>query len=246
MDDVFKNPLRRKILEMLYSKKSATAKEISEELKIGVPAVYYHIEFMKDYVAKSARGEFAATEKGLVLYRETIKEDVISKMHVSRVVPFFAFIQRRSAPKILLPVSMAVGALEFVVCYYENFRPFLFGYSSAISTARTLIMSFAMNVVIIFSIIETASYFLTKRMGGELLLFNGILISRLPLVLILCPYIFGLGGTILSLITLALGPLISIGMLSLFVAVSKGIRYEIAIIMSFAMLYIDIFIYAVR
>ena len=67
MGDVLKNPHRRKILEILSTRKAATPKEISGELKIGVPTVYYHLELMKGYVLKTARGEFAATERGLAL-----------------------------------------------------------------------------------------------------------------------------------------------------------------------------------
>ena len=60
MGDVLKNPHRRKILELLSTRKVATPKEISGELKIGVPTVYYHLELMKGYVQKTARGALFA------------------------------------------------------------------------------------------------------------------------------------------------------------------------------------------
>jgi len=245
MDDVLKNPLRRRILEILYSKKSATAKEISEELNIGVPAVYYHLELMKGYVAKTGKGEFAATKMGLDLYREAVTDDMVAKNPVSKVIPFLSVVERLSAPKKLLPISAAIGLIEFILCYYENFRPFLFGYAAS-STSNSLIVFYFINILVLFAIMEAISYAATRRVGGELLLLNGIMISRLPLMLIIVPYLFNLGGTLVSLITFALGPLFSIVILSLFTSVAKGIRYEITIIMSFILLYIDIFIYTVR
>jgi DNA-binding transcriptional ArsR family regulator len=52
-EDAFKNPIRRRILEILYARKVATPKELAEELGQKVPAVYYHLDLMKGLVSKN-------------------------------------------------------------------------------------------------------------------------------------------------------------------------------------------------
>jgi len=99
-------------LEILYNKKTATPKEISEELKIGIPTVYYHLEIMKGLVVKSSRGEFSATEKGLAVYLETLKEDVATRAPVGRLMPYLFLSRQISSPKRLLPISVVIGVVE--------------------------------------------------------------------------------------------------------------------------------------
>ncbi|HPC28417.1 MAG TPA: helix-turn-helix domain-containing protein [Candidatus Methanomethylicus sp.] len=240
MESLLKNPHRRRILELLCTRKAATANELSEELGIGVPAVYYHLELMKGYVQKTARGEFAATEKGLELYRASIEDSLLKASPVSRLVPQPVSSGLKSFK--LLPIGAVVAVVEYLACSSMGFRPYIFGYS-ALAEEQWLPAYYLATVAITFAIFEVVAFALTRRGGGELPLLNGTLIARLPLMLILVPHLYGLGTSPLSLAAFAMGPLISVFMLAFFFALSKGIRPEVSIITCFVLLYFDIFVY---
>lgn len=242
MESLLKNSHRRRILELLSTKKSSTANELSAELGIGVPAVYYHIELMKGYVYKTSRGEFAATEKGIELYRTSVQDDLLKGSPVSRFMP--GSLSSTLNSNRLLPVGFGVALLEYLLCSYMSFRPYIFGYSP-FADLQALPLFYLMTVAVAFAIFEAISLLVTRRRGGELRLLNGILIARLPLMTILLPYLYGFSASPISLVAFALGPLISVFVLAFFFALSKGMRPEISIISCFAMLYFDIFIYAV-
>jgi len=242
MDEVLKNPHRRKILEILSSKKVATPKEIADELEIGVTTVYYHLELMKGYVAKTARGEYSITDKGLGIYRKSFQEEVSSKSSLGRLMPYNLLVYQISRPILFLPLGLAVIAIEFYVCYIYFFRPFLLGYSVSIDTPL-LLMYVPLNVALLFAVLEVLSYLLTRRIGGELPLLNGILLSRAPLLLTLIVPILGVSDPYINTVALALGQLVCIVLLSMYVSLAKGIRQEISVVICVVLLYFNLLSY---
>ncbi len=236
MDEALKNPHRRKILEILSTKKASTPRELSEELGISITTVYYHLEIMRGLVAKTARGEFSLTEKGLDIYRESLKNEI-----PARIMPYSIFSGLAARSGRLLPVSLAVGALELYVCISQFFRPSLLTYSRSIETV-SILASYPVNILIIFAILEAAGYALTRRTGGELSLFNGIMISRVPLMATLIPPILEISSPPVSIAALALGQLASIYLLSISISLSKGIRQEISIMICLLVLYFSILV----
>ncbi len=240
MESLLKNTHRRRILELLCTRRAATANALSSELGIGVPAVYYHLNLMKGYVYKTARGEFAATERGLELYNASLEDSLLKAAPVSRLVPQPVSSGLKSFK--LLPIGAAVAVAEYLLCSHMGFRPYIFGYS-ALAGAQWLHVYYPATVAITFAIFELVAFALTRRGGGELPLLNGILIARLPLMLILLPHLCGFSSSPLSLAAFAMGPLISVFMLAFFFALSKGIRPEVSIITCFVLLYFDIFVY---
>jgi len=229
MDETLRNPHRRKLLEMLSTKKAATPKEMADELQIGVTTVYYHLEMMKGYVVKTQRGEYALTEKGLALYRETLQADMSTKTPVSRFMPYSIFVRQVSKPLVFLPLSIAIATLEYYLCQTYYFAPLLLGYTAFIDTAM-LPVYYVGNIVVLFMIFEASSFILTRRFGGELALFNGIIVSRLPLMLALLVPVFGLTSSNSWIIALAIGQLLCIALLSVYISLSKGIKQEVPII----------------
>jgi DNA-binding transcriptional ArsR family regulator len=242
MGDVLKNPHRRKILELLSTRKVATPKEISGELKIGVPTVYYHLELMKGYVQKTARGEFAATERGLELYKATLKEGISSQKAVmGQVIPYRLFSALASSPRRFLLLSAAIGAGEYAFCHFLLFRPYLMSYSRSIDV-QSLPLYYLANIAALFLILEAFSFLATKRLGGELPLLNGVMLSRLPLMIIVVDPLLG-NLQPLSLAAVAIGQLASVYALSMSLSLSKGIRQEAALIMCLVILYLNLFFY---
>ncbi|MDD1766302.1 MAG: helix-turn-helix domain-containing protein [Candidatus Methanomethyliaceae archaeon] len=245
MDEVLRNPHRRRILELLAQDKVSTPKEISEELKLGVPTVYYHLELLKGYVVKTSRGEFAITEKGLEIYKDSIKKEISSKSPVGRSVLYSVFSKIASSPRIFLLVSLVIGAIEFAICYYFYFLPYLLSYSRSIAT-EVLPFYYLGNIILIFAILEAFSLAVTRRLGGEISLLNSIMLSRIPLMFIMLDPIIGVSSQTLSIIILAVGQLISIFILSIGIALSKGIKQEISIIICLVILYLNIIIYTLQ
>jgi len=246
LDELLKNPTRRSILEVLCTRKVVTPKDIAGELGMGVPAVYYHLDLMRGLVTKTSRGEYAATEKGLAAYREMLREEVASSPAVKQLTPHLGSMAWLSSLKILLPLGIAMAALEFSVCYLYGYRPFFFGYATYTTPGSIpLYLIYAGNLLLLFAIIEVSSYAVTRRVGGEPFLAAGLMISRLPLLVILLPAITGMSFWLTSAVCFAVGPLLAIAILALAISLSKGIRIELAVIMAFALLYFDLFIYPV-
>jgi DNA-binding transcriptional ArsR family regulator len=245
MDEALRNPHRRRILELLAQGKVSTPREISEELKLGVPTVYYHLELLKGYVVKTSRGEFAITEKGLATYKDSIKDEISARSPVGRSVLYSFFSKMATSPRIFLPVSLAIGAVEFAICYFYYFLPYLLSYSRSIAT-EVLPFYYLGNIILLFAILEAFSLVMTKRLGGEIPLLNSIMLSRIPLILVMIDPIIGITSQSLSIIILAIGQLISIFILSTGIALSKGIKQEISIIICLVILYLNIIIYTLQ
>jgi DNA-binding transcriptional ArsR family regulator len=243
MGNLLKNPHRKKILEILASRKIATPKEISDELGIGVTTVYYHLDLMKGLVNKTGRGEYSLTEKGLAVYKEGLQDSISTNTPVGRIMPYLIFAKQVSSPKRFLPLSIAIGIAEFLVCYTQYFRPYLLGYSRSIDTS-SLPLYYLGNLLLLFCILEAFSYVLTRRTGGEISLLNGIMVSRIPLMLSLIVPIIGITSSGISIATLALAQLASIALLSLYVSLSKGIRQEITVIICLVILYFNLLFFA--
>ena len=241
-EDALKNPIRRRILEILYARKVATPKELAEELGQKVPAVYYHLDLMKGFVSKNEKGEYEATAKGIGLIRGTVRDEVLTRTPIRRVAPYLAFIRYFSSPAKLLPIAVGVAVAEYAACLFVGLRPYLFGYSTGATDA--LPVYYLGNIFIMFLILEGGSYAVARRTGGEVLLQEGILVARLPLFLIIAAILLGPGPSIAYPLALALGTLLSLALVALSTSLSKGIRPEIAVIISFVALYFDLFIYS--
>jgi DNA-binding transcriptional ArsR family regulator len=240
-EDALKNPIRRRILEVLYARKVATPKELAEGLGQKVPAVYYHLDLMKGLVSKNEKGEYEATAKGIELIRGVVRDEMLTKTPIRRVAPYLPFAKYFSSPARLLPIAVGVAVAEYAACLFIGLRPYLFGYSSAATDA--LPVYYLGNIVIMFLILEGGSYAVARRAGGEALLLEGVLVARLPLFLIIAATLLGPGPSIAYPMALAVGTMLSLALLAVFTSLSKVIRPEIAVIISFVALYFDLFIY---
>lgn len=241
MKEVLKNPHRRRILELLASRKVLTPKEIADELHISVPTVYYHLELLGGYVQKTARGEFSATEKGLEVYRSDIMNASPGPYMMSMIYSSISWLVARPRWAVLL--GLAALALELGVCRMMSFVPFLMGYRPVLDTSA-LPIYYAVSVIAVFLVLEAFSYAMSRRLGGEVQMLAGILISRLPLLLVFMLVFFGLDEVTISIAVTAVAQLLSIFVLSTFLSFSKGLRQEISIILGLGLLYLNLLAYS--
>lgn len=241
MKEVLRNPHRQRILELLASRKVLTPKEIAQELRIGVPTVYYHLELLGDYVKKTSRGEYAVTEKGLEVYRA----EVVNASSKSSGMPvlYSAASLLIARPLLALLLGLFALVLEVVVCYWVGFIPFMLGYRPFLDTSA-LPLYYAASIIVAFLVLEAASYAVNRRLGGEVPLLAGVLLSRLPLLLMFVLVFAGLDAPGVAVAVTALAQLLSILVLATFLSLSKGMRQEIAIILGLILLYLNLLVYS--
>jgi hypothetical protein len=76
-------------------------------------------------------------------------------------------------------------------------------------------------------------------------LLNGILFSKVPLILTLIVPILGISDPYINTIVMALGQLVCIVLLSMYVSLAKGIRQEISVVMCVVLLYFNLLAYVI-
>lgn len=237
MKEALRNPHRRRILELLASRRSMTPKEIAEELRIGIPTVYYHLEVLGEYVRKTGKGEFSVTEKGLEAHRAEVAGSSPRTPGIYSAVSWLV-----ARPWASVVVGVASLASELAVCWATGFVPLLVVYLPALDPHSLLVPYFVTSVAAIFLVLEGASYALSRRTGGELPLLAGVLASRLPLLLVLTPVLAGLDQPAAAVAFTAAAQLLSVYLLSVFLSLTKGIRQEKSLIVCLAVLYIGILV----
>ncbi|MEJ5292455.1 MAG: helix-turn-helix domain-containing protein [Candidatus Methanosuratincola sp.] len=240
MKEILRNPHRRRILELLAGSKVLTPKEIAKELRIGVPTVYYHLELLGEYVKKTSRGEYSLTEKGLEVYRT----EVVNPSRSSGMPKLYSVVSLVVArPPLALLLGLFALVLEVVVCYRTGYVPFMLGYMPVLDTSF-LPFYYAASVIFAFLVLEAVSYALRRRPGGEIPLLAGVMLSRLPLLLIFVLALSGLDAPGVAIAVTALAQLLSILVLATFLSFSKGMRQEISIILGLVLLYLNLLIHS--
>ncbi|MDI9644418.1 MAG: helix-turn-helix domain-containing protein [Candidatus Verstraetearchaeota archaeon] len=235
LKEALKNPHRRKILELLASRKSMTPREIAEELHIGVPTVYYHLEVLGDHVQKTGKGEFSATEKGLEVYRAEIVNATPKSPGISIIYSSVYLLVAR--PLLALLLGVVAMVIELAACYGMGFAPFMLGYRPVLD-ASSLPVYYVASIAFAFVTLEVASYALNRRLGGEAPLLAGLLLSRLPLLLFFALPFARVDDLVVGIAVAALAQLLSIFVLSTFLSLSKGLRQEVSIILCLLLLYL--------
>jgi DNA-binding transcriptional ArsR family regulator len=239
--EVLRNPHRQRILQLLVSHRVLTPKEIAKELKIGVPTVYYHLELLGDCVQKTSRGEYSLTEKGLEVYRAEIMSASSKSSGMPVLYSSISLLVAR--PSLAVPLGLASASLELAVCYRMGFIPFMLGYRPVLETSA-LPVYYAASIFLAFAVLEAASFALNRRLGGEVPLLAGVLLSRLPLMLVFVLVLAPLDAPGLAIAVTAFSQLLSILVLSTFLSLSKGIRQEISIILGLVLLYLNLLVYS--
>ncbi len=235
---ILRNQHRRRILEILYTRKSASPKEIAEDLKIGVPTVYYHLELLRGYVQRTARGEFSITERGLEAY----KKEVLGEPSPIGA-PAAALYWIVSRPCALLLAGFAAAAAELLACLALGYTPIFLGYVPVLDLSWAF-PGYAMSVLGTFAVLEASSLAITRRTGGELPLLGGIMVSRAPLMLLFLIPALGVGGSAVSVAVTGIAQLLSVFSASAFLSLSRGIRQERSIIVCLFILYGNILVYS--
>lgn len=72
--NLLKNPLRREILTLLYTRGEMSATQLKLLLNVSYGTLYYHLEFLKPLVSQVRRGRYVLNEKGLLIVEKMMRD----------------------------------------------------------------------------------------------------------------------------------------------------------------------------
>jgi len=71
---LLKNPLRREILTLLYTRGEMSATQLKLLLNVSYGTLYYHLEFLKPLISQARRGRYVLNEKGLLIVEKMMRD----------------------------------------------------------------------------------------------------------------------------------------------------------------------------
>jgi len=71
---LLKNPLRREILTLLYTRGEMSATQLKLLLNVSYGTLYYHLEFLKPLINQARRGRYVLNEKGLLIVEKMMRD----------------------------------------------------------------------------------------------------------------------------------------------------------------------------
>lgn len=258
------NPYRRRIVQILKEKGKAGFKELHDNLKISVGALYHHLDNLEGLVAQETDRKYVLTEGGRTAINalSVSEEKIISSTaqtpvgesrmgSISREVLFgrtlFNYLNQDQLRS--LPIAFIVLAIGGLISFRTNLEPILLFYLSpthGIGQAWFLLM-FPLGWLITFAVSDLLCYLFYNRRGGELSLLNGTALAMLPLLLVpgLILLIQPFSSLIQSATTLTILIQIAVQvwvvcLLSSAISVAKGLRMERTALVGLAVMYLNI------
>lgn len=258
------NPYRRKIIQILKEKGKAGFKELHENLRISVGALYHHLDNLGGLVEQGPDKKYGLTEGGRTAINalSISEEKIISNaaqtpMGESRIGFFtrellFArglFNYLNQEPLRSLPIALIALAFGGFISFQTNLEPILLFYLSPThGLGRTwFLLMFPLGCFVTFSVADLLCYLFFKRRGGELSLLNGTAVAMLPLLLvpfmILVVQPFSTLLQAMTAATILIQVLVQVWvvcLLSSAISISKGLRMERTALVGLALMYLNI------
>lgn len=258
------NPYCWKILQILKDKSRAGFKELRENLKMSVGALYNHIDNLGGLVELGPDKKYALTERGrtaisgLSINQEKLVSDATltpvreSRLgFVTREILFARalFNYLNQEPLKSLPIALIALAFGGFISFQTNLEPILLFYLSPThGLGKTwFLLMFPLGCFITFGVADLSCYLFFKRRGGDLSLFNSTAIAMLPLLLL--PFMileaqpFSTLLQTMTTATILIQVVVQIWvvcLLSSAISISKGLRMERTALVSLALMYLNI------
>lgn len=258
------NPIRREIVDILRSRGRAGFKELHENVKTSVGALYHHLDALEGLVAQEADRKYVLTDRGraamdaLSLTEEKIATGIIPPRLKDTRLGFiakealfgrsvFQYLSQESLRS--LPVAILIVTIGGWVSFQTNLEPLLLFYVSPSSGInRTwLALLFPLGWMATFAIADLLSFAIFKRRGGDLTLLTGTSFAMLPLLVV--PGMFSIAqflslplsteNSLLIVLPIVLQVWV-ICLLSSAISVSKGLKMERTAVVSLGVIYLNI------
>ena len=258
------NPTRREIVDILRSRGRAGFKELHENVKTSVGALYHHLDALEGLVAQEPDRKYVLTDRGraamdaLSLTEEKIATGIIPPRLKDTTLGFiakealfgrsvFQYLSQESLRS--LPVAILIVTIGGWVSFQTNLEPLLLFYVSPSSGInRTwLALLFPLGWMATFAIADLLSFAIFKRRGGDLTLLTGTSFAMLPLLVV--PGMFSIAqflslplsteNSLLIVLPIVLQVWV-ICLLSSAISVSKGLKMERTAVVSLGVIYLNI------
>jgi DNA-binding transcriptional ArsR family regulator len=187
--EILSNPIRIKIIELLFENGSLSFTELKNELKISTGSLYYHLSVLSEFVEQDPKRKYFLNEEGKKLYKfikEQKKEGFSGEPHfkiltyVSGLPLIYLIIENRFK---LLFIPLLISLLSIFIFYISNLEIhilFLFEKNLTILQSFT---SFLISYFIIYLLIEFFSIFIYKKRINIIETFINVSIIFIPLIL---------------------------------------------------------------
>jgi len=244
---LLRDPARRKIIEILGSQSKIGFKELRQELGLGVGTVYYHLDMLSDFLTQDKHRKYMLNDRGRLLHRllkdgslpPTLEIGEAFSHRLGRWIFLSPVFAKTIRPLRWLPVSILILVLGAIGSALTNVDPMLFFYFPFSSYEfETIVMLFLSNWIGLFLLSNFLIYILYRRTSGNLQLFTGIGIAAFPLALF--PYIYMFISYDVARYLLLAIQIWSLLLVSSALCFGKGLRLDKGIVVSLAILYLNV------
>ncbi|MEM2955186.1 MAG: hypothetical protein QXM25_00525 [Nitrososphaerales archaeon] len=244
LSDITNSPARVRILEIIGEKGSVSFTEIKRETGLSTGSIYYHLYYLKDFVARDADRRYTLTEKGKRLLEKLgmkplIKEKTslaLKSLSIITLAPIFKRVTYSKWGCIIVTIlALAFGSIANL---YSRSNQFLLSVPSK-GIINPVISTLVTGWLLTFILAELFSLITTEtRIGGELELFATIALSFIPLHIY--SYLSDLQFSNIILIPMQIWSAI---LLAGGLNISKGVNLTHSFIFSLIVLYLSIYIW---
>ena len=193
--NILRNPLRRRILELLYENGEMSASELRRELNISMGTLYYHLDVLNPLIMQTPTRRYCLSDVGRRAVSTYFSDETLGigkekgGMGISEKLILTHFLNSLSThPLLCLIASLPVAILYLLLLTANNVRPFiLFLIPSTGNLINDLLWGIGnLLLLIVYFLLATALFFNPTRMGREILLLPPlIIVANIPTVIFL-------------------------------------------------------------
>jgi DNA-binding MarR family transcriptional regulator len=244
LSDITNSPARVRILEIIGEKGSVSFTEIKRETGLSTGSIYYHLYYLKDYVARDADRRYSLTDKGRRLLEKLGMKTLVKEktnlaaksLSIITLAPIFKHVtQSRQSCIIAIILTLTFGSIANLYSSSNQFLLSVPGKEIMDPIASTLVTGWLLT----FFLAELFSFITTEvRIGGELELITTIALSFIPLYIY--SYVSNLQFSNIVLVPMQIWSAI---LLAGSLNISKGVKLTYSFIFSLIVLYVSIYIW---
>ncbi|MEM3397868.1 MAG: winged helix-turn-helix domain-containing protein [Nitrososphaerota archaeon] len=183
--NLLKNPLRREILTLLYTRGEMNATQLKLLLNVSYGTLYYHLEFLKPLVSQVSRGRYVLNEKGLIVV-EKMMRDMGAETRTSpstsilRMMSMASLMERISnKPSRYLALGITLMVIAVMLLYVMPLRMVILHISLNPSSGSLTTSIISLSIVLGYVLLS--GEILSPYKGGFSGLLVGVFFSFIPI-----------------------------------------------------------------
>jgi hypothetical protein len=186
------NEIRRELLSYIGEKRVVSFTEIQSRFQMKVGTLYHHIDTLGDLITQDETKRYLLTEKGRRAYA-LIEDELdiaapgiqaygkLSFFHVFFLRPLFQFIQKDAIRSLGFSILIFIGLV--ISTYFLSVTP-IFMFPSFITPAYFAPIFFILSTILTYALFEVLLILIFRRRQNKLALFQAVIISQIPLILL--------------------------------------------------------------